>query len=44
MAFVLCVTEVIKEVVETKNTNKLKKVSGKLMVEGVTSAGVFKAN
>ena len=40
----LCVTEVIKEVVNSENTNKLKKVSGKLLVEGVTSTGVFKAN
>ena len=39
----LCVTEVIKEVVDSENTNKLKKVSGKLLFEGVTSTGVFKA-
>ena len=40
----LCVTEVIKEVVDTENTNKLKKVSGKALVERVTSTSVFKAN
>ena len=40
----MCVTEVIKEVVDTENTNKLKKVSGKPLVERVTSTCVFKAN